>query len=629
MPNLRATLRSVSLVVFAVAVASAQAESKWPFRIVPHDGRPVIDPFAQLTAKGLVRPASKGSDNKESRNLSWFDIDSLTVVPPASDDGDQTILVIDDDGRDRITSNFGKIKLRKGFHRFHLLYASQDGIEVNARALQLDYKGPKQTSWTEVPASMLKHQPHWFWPPENKSPGFDDEGLRQPDKPAEVEDKISARVHTWNLFGNVPSRPEDLRQTTIHHYGSVPQVRPPDGRTLKSESGVVLYGFFDIPADGEYRFRLKSDGVAALVIGDASPRFGQLVLKEEGDEWDVRLAYDGRLAAPVKSFENGMLTFFPRHGSSKHDETSIDVPIPKEIIVDMVRRKDGIAITLPDEPTSKKLDVVFAEGSSGQVRGVIGEAVAIRDEKLVFNYEGEERTVPLERVQGIRFAQTEYTSGRPPKEPVLLVGPPGIHSIPANFVASEGEWSFTFAALGVPEEKRSDPAYSFQLNRVTLRGIDVYGGGAIKLLDLPPEVVSTPLFDLPPPVAFGQLPDGEPLAIGRKKFDSGFAAAPKSSIAFLVGRTFKTLKISLGMASTGSASVRLLADGEAVWSNEELSPSDGVVEVNANIAGRDRIVFEVDFGKQFDVNDLVVFGNPELVRGPAEAEVAANVGDAK
>lgn len=612
-----------SVVALPATAQKQDQQPRYQMRIVPHEGQPIIANAPVITQEGITFQTAAPPAEREERSLSWYDIASSTVVPPISFEGDLTTLVIDDDSRDRVTSNFGKIKLRKGFQRFHLLYASKEDATVADRVLQLDYKGPKQSAWSEVPETMLKHQPHWYWPKENKSPGFDDEGFRLPETPLEVKSNISARVHCWTPFGNVPKRPEDLRQVNLHHYGSIPKVRPPDGRTLAAETGVVLYGLFDVPADGEYRFRLKSDGIASLVFGDYSPRFGQIVLKEEGDEWDADLAYGGRIAAPVTAFSDDIITFAPRHGGSKSDETSIAVPIPRNTIVEMVRRVDGVRTQLPAEPRSETDDVVFAEGSSGAVRGVVGKAIAIRDDKLVFLYEGEEREVSLDRVKGIRFAKSEYTSGRPPTKPVQMVGIVGIHAVPAVLVGDSNHWIYKFKAIGFPEDQQSTADNTFELSLVTLRGIDIYGGGAIGLLDLPPEIVATPLFDLPPPVAFGQLPDGKPLSIGRTKFQKGFAAGPKTSIAFLTGGSFRTLKISVGLASEGAASVRLLADGEPIWANEALKIEDGVVEVQSNIQGKDELKFEVDFGPDFDVNDIVVFGDPELVRGPPAEEVAA------
>lgn len=617
-------VRACGVAAFAlsfVSVSVSAAEPNYSIRITPHEGNAFIANRPRITPDGIEVLGEDGAVDP-AKSLTWYDIDSARIVPPVSENGDATILVIDDDERDRVTTNFGKIKLRKGYHRFHLLYATSESATVEDRVLQLDYKGPKQTSWTELPASMLQHQPHWFWEPETRSKGYDAEGFRTPDVPAEIKGNVSIRAHSWEALGNAPRFVEDLRQTTLTHYGSINTIRPPDAKHGPS-TGCVVYGAFNIPSDGEYRFRLKSDGVSCLVIGDYSPRFSQKLLTEEGDEWDVKLAYDGRLIAPLLSFDKSVLTFGPRTGGSKHDEKSIAVPVSQESLIEIRRRVDGKTVELPSEPVSQTLDVVFATGSSGAVRGVEGKAIAVREDKLVFEYEGEERTVPLDRVQGVRFAPTELTNGRPPAKPVLLAGLPGIGRVPVASFETSDQVEFTFTAIGLETQTSAANKTTFLLGPARLRGFDVYGGGSVNPLDLNPQVASTALLDLPPPLSFGTLPDGQPLTIARKKFSTGFAAGPKTTVTVQTGGAFRACKFSVGLAANGNAAVRVVSGEQVLWEKKDLTEKDGAIEVSVNVSGLDQLSFEVGFGSRFDVGDLVVFGDPQLVRGPATEPVAA------
>lgn len=608
----------IALLAFTLGSASA---SDFPFRIVPVEGRPTIDPLANITADGVTTPKDPSNPEGDKERLSWYGIESVAVVPPTHWSDKEGTLVIDDDGRDRQTSCFGKIRLRKGLHRFEIAYAHTSSNDLGNRSLKLDWKLPESSSWSEVPAAAFSDQPHWRWPDETRSPGFDDEGFRIPDQPSATKPGLGVRRHSWADAGQKPTRVEDLRQIPVHGYGGrIKKVRPPD-RRHGDQMGAVVYGLIKAPADGEYRFRLTADGIAAMFIGDNAPRLAQVALPHQDDDWDVSLAYDGQITAPLKTFDDGVLCFATRHGPSEHDEFFIDIGVPNTLIKTMTRRNETSRDDWPKTVASEGQDILYAEGSSGDVRAVVGEAIAIRDEKFVFRYGGTERTLPLDRVLRVKFATSKYTSGAPPEKPVLLVGPPGSHRVPATLLGHEGFWTYKFAAIGMESKTSEKPGHVFALNRVTLRGIDVFGGGITNLADLSPQITSVGLFDLAPPLSTNEMPDGSPLKIGRTKFEHGYAAGPRTTLRCQLGNAFGKLKLHIGLPAVSStaaaASVTISGDDEVLWKNAELSTKDGLVAVEVDVTGRDDLAIEIDFGPHFDIGDIVVIGRPELLRQQA------------
>lgn len=620
----RAVAVAIALLVLSFQNASA---SDFPFRITPVEGRPRIEPLAHITADGVTIPKDVSNPEGDKELLSWYGTESVTVVPPTHWSDKEGTLVIDDDGRDRQTSCFGKIRLRKGLHRFEIAYAHTSSNDLGNRSLKLDWKLPESSSWSEVPTAAFSDQPDWRWPDETRSPGFDDEGFRIPDQPRATKPGLGVRRHSWADTGQKPTRVEDLRQIPVHGYGGgIKKVRPPD-RRHGAQMGAVVYGLIKAPADGEYRFRLTADGIAAMFIGDSAPRLAQVALPHHGDDWDVSLAYDGQITAPLKTFDDGVLCFASRHGPSEHDEFFIDIGVPKTLIKTMTRHNETSRDDWPETVAAEGQDILYAEGSSGDVRAVVGEAVAIRDEKFVFRYGGTERTLPLDRVLRVKFATSRYTSGAPPEKPVLLVGPPGSHRVPATLLGHEGFWAYKFAAIGVDPSTYETEGNTFALNRVTLRGIDVYGGGITNFADLNPQITSVGLFDLSPPLSTDEMPDGTPLRIGRTKFDHGYAAGPRTTFQCKLGRSFGRLKLNVGLSPTSNtaaaASITIYGDEDVLWQNSNLSSKDGLVVVEADVQSREKLTIEIDFGSHFDVGDIVVLGRPELLRQQTPQSLAA------
>lgn len=617
------SLHRIAVFIVALTSQAAAADPGWFFHVEPVEGRSYTVEAANISDRGFT---AKEDDGQPKPMVAWTDVRRIRVEPPVAWGAEKNnTLVIDDDGRDRVTSNFGKIKLRKGHHRFELAYAHTAAIGRDDVTLQLDYKAPGTSSWTEVPESMLQKQTDWRWADETLSPGFDDEGFRLPDQPTEVTPAVKLRKLSWHNFSAAPSRVVDLKHIPLHRYSGSRKIWSFDvsvNDAIVPEIAGVFSGLLNIPEDGEYRFRLKSDGVAALYIGYRGPRIQERVHVYPEDSWTAKLAYGGKVVGPLTAIESDLLRFDLPHGPSKGSPSIVKLPVARSIVHSIVRL--GInESSLPPVAAEPTQDILYATGGSGSIRGIAGSVTGTKDGKLAFDLGGEERTVPLDRVQAIQFAKTEYTSGKPPASPVLFVDLFGVNSVPSRIVKNVDNWEFDFASIGhsntnANADKPAPP--TFRMKADELRGFHVYGGGAFRLNDLTPTITRTPLFELPPVFSVDQSPNGQPLKIGRTQFESGYAIGPKTTLEYALGGAFKTLRTTIGLqageSKSGAATVRVFVDDDLRFENTNLTSDDEPTEISVNILGCDRLTLEVDFGPQFDVDDVVVIADSELLREP-------------
>lgn len=613
------------IAIFVVALTSqvAAADPGWFFYVEPVEGRSYVVEAANISDRGFT---AKDDDGQLKPMVAWTNIRRIRIEPPVAWGPEKNnTLVIDDDGRDRVTSNFGKIKLRKGHHRFELAYAHTAAVGRDDATLQLDFKAPGSSSWTEVPETMLQKQTDWRWADETLSPGFDDDGFRLPDKPTEAVPALKLRKLSWHNFSAAPSRVSDLKHIPLQRYSGSNAIRPFDVSvkdTNVPEIVGVFSGLLNIPTDGEYRFRLKSDGIAAFFIGYRGPRIQERVHVYPEDSWTAKLAYGGKVVGPLTAIENSVLRFELPHGPSKGNPNIVKLPVARSIVSSLVRH--GVdESSLPPVTSEPTQDILYATGGSGSVRGIAGSVTGTNDGTLLFDLGGEERTVPLDRVQAIQFAKTEYTSGKPPASPVLFVDLFGVNSVPGRIIKNVDNWDFQFASIGHEKSTTGATEFNaptFSMKADELRGFHVYGGGAFRLNDLTPTITRTPLFELPPVFSVDQSPNGQPLKIGRTQFESGYAIGPKTTLEYSLGSAFKTLRTTIGLqageSKSGAATVRVFVDDDLRFENTNLTVDDGPTEVSVNILGCEQLRLEVDFGPQFDVDDVVVIADSELLREP-------------
>ena len=588
------------------AAAPAPTVTDWRYEVVPVSGEPSLVTDLKVTADGL----SAGD-----LTAGWAGVRRVELVPP---DGwtEATRLVLEGvgGGNGEPVTTEGSVLLSGddgGYHRVHLAYLHYAGPP----ALTVEFKGGKIPDWQPVPGSLLyRAREGNSWGPETNSPGLTESGARRPDKPTSLKRGLSLRVHRWQDVEDEPLRVRDLRGVPLVGYATAPSLTVPDefrDEPLAERFACVFGGLIRCPFKGETElsFRVTAGGPVKMWVGDWPPDLPQRTAPPTAEEWDAELAEGGFLRGALDGFADGVLTVRPLLGVSEgENETGVPrVPVRRGAVRSLWRSVIGEPVERVEEPPDA--DVLYAAGRSGDVRGVAGTLKAVGGEDLTFELNGEDRTVPLGRVRGVVFARTPLNdptakSEGGPRVVLDLVGRGRVPGTPESF---DGE-AFVFRPLG------GGPAVS--VHRRYVDRLEVAGGRSVYLTRLPYEAERTPYFDLPPALLVNEGPGGSAVRVGSGRFREYFAVGPRTRLTFQTGGAFDRLTATVGMAAgfEGDASVRVLAGEEVLFERASVTAGGGAVPVDVDVRGREAVTLEADFGAGGDVEDLVVWGDPTLVR---------------
>jgi hypothetical protein len=150
--------------------------------------------------------------------------------------------------------------------------------------------------------------------------------------------------------------------------------------------------------------------------------------------------------------------------------------------------------------------------------------------------------------------------------------------------------------------------------------IDFLNGRVTYLTDLKPtKVEQTPYFGRLIPYQINKSLTGGPLVLSDGTITRGIAVHSRCVLTYDVSTGFDRFKTKLGFqqpeGQLGRVSARVLGDGKVLYENADARGDQPPVEIDVPTVGLKTLVLEIDFGKDQDVGDRVVWGNPRLLRG--------------
>ncbi|QDU61118.1 NPCBM/NEW2 domain protein [Planctomycetes bacterium Pan216] len=244
--------------------------------------------------------------------------------------------------------------------------------------------------------------------------------------------------------------------------------------------------------------------------------------------------------------------------------------------------------------------IVVREGVSHEITGGVN---ALDEEALHFSLDGEEIPVPKERLHAVYLKGPEIDV----RSQASLRDRDGNHWRVRELTFREGRLHFAIA----PEV-----AVELPLER-TVR-LDFSGDRIRFLSDLDPTVVQhTPFFDVVWPVHRDQNARGEALRVAGQAFGKGLLVHSRTVLEFDVTGDYRVFEAALGIEESagpfGDAMVRVGLDGRQLreW---RIKAGEAPVNISVEIAGKQRMTLEVDFGLGLDVGDYVVFGNARIMK---------------
>lgn len=609
-------------------------------RVTVSDGRVTITPSE----------GEGGGAEGEPRTLAMEDVEAIELSAAdggAGSGGDGDVALIEHDGFHPATAKSGSVKLRKGLHRIVLPYWQHLG----AYGLALEWSGP-EVDRQPVPPQVMRHVMPKAGETEPVGGGFDKEGFRLPENPEKVRSRLryalmippEGKALAWGGLEVFKSLKVLRRGTTdtIQHTLSDRQV----------DFGLVIAGYVDVPRDGEYTFYLTSDDGAALYFGQ-TPRLyaGAFDDALKGDSpaaaakvnlWTLDLRGGGRLVGALASFDDATVKVSLPLGEGKGDEGGLTLDVPVRRVAAMWRGDVGMGAKSPVARGEEAADVdtvyvtaeaAAAPGGEGAgdantpvQRSVSGQVMGIGEGSLLFEYRGDTRKINLDRVLGVvlNAGTGGAAAGMGDTEQGKLYQTlhlTGGQTIPGHLV-----WLGAASDEGEAATVRFEPLWDGELTvaREHVEAVRVRNGRLVRLVTLEPAAVEhVPFFDLAMPPRFNEALDGGPLRMSDNSQPArGIAVHSKTALHYRLHGTFTRLRGGLGLlregTSLGDIEARIVGDGKVLWSRESLTAGDGVVPVEVDVTGVDRLELVVDFGAGQHVGDRAAWVDPVLLRPSAK-----------
>ena len=272
----------------------------------------------------------------------------------------------------------------------------------------------------------------------------------------------------------------------------------------------------------------------------------------------------------------------------------IDLPLDEAAALVPAGADDDDGGASGGRPASDEVRLANGDELSGFVTG-------LQDGRLTVEADdGGPVEVALEDVRRLRFADTGVEAEPREAAARVLLTDDSELAVGAFEAVAGGfrvEWRGREATLAVADVSAAEPA----------------GGAVAWLADLAPTSVEHApyLTAASPPRVFPGLGTAEARDV---------VAHSRTTLTFDLppggwGRLVTAVSID-GDRPRGDAAVRVLADGEAVFTRDSLTAADGVVPVSADLpAGAATVTLVVDYGRLLDVQDRVRWRRPALVRG--------------
>jgi hypothetical protein len=139
------------------------------------------------------------------------------------------------------------------------------------------------------------------------------------------------------------------------------------------------------------------------------------------------------------------------------------------------------------------------------------------------------------------------------------------------------------------------------------------------LSDLAPsKVEETPFFGHRLPWRRNASLLGEPLRMDGRNYDRGVAVHSRCILTYELSGRYSTFETAVGFddASKGKGRVecRVFADGHELYGNPDLKASGPPVQLKLPVSGAEQLRLLVDFGKEQDTGDRVIWANARLYR---------------
>lgn len=549
---------------------------------------------------------------KTVQKVNLFDVTSYQFIPPTLPQNVSQLLIDGEKPSYATGPRTAKVKLRKGFHRFTLPYYHTIGLAK----LDITLSGPNMKK-AEVPKELLYRVNPEVREIPSKDYLVDKEGYRLPLNLKKTEQNVSYRLMEWKPPEEVKSI-YDLKIIPVKNYGVSPRLALLTRRSA-IHFGIVYEYVINIPEDGEYTFSIETDKNSKLkLFVGAYPR--ELYKQAKGKQntgWQVIFSEQGELTGELKQWNQEQAVF-----SVFVVDKELDVSLKPEAVHELWKLQSDPkkAWRADRKGESETEDSAYVLSKDGNVHRVSGEVLGIKDKNLLFHYQEQEREVNLDRVVGLVLhkKRLKTESNLALQSLVSLLG--NAH-IPGQVQLEKG----STVVIKMPWGDQ------FALPKEYLASVKTINARSVPLTEIKPDTVTqVPFFNQVYPYQINKSFSGQPLKIGEKVFQQGLCVHSRTELVYSLGENFEKFHTALGLqegsGELGNVAVKVVADGKTLYENQEFTSETKQEPLSLDVTGCQTLTLIVDFGKDQDVGDRFVWGDPKLIRATPK-ELAATKND--
>lgn len=231
----------------------------------------------------------------------------------------------------------------------------------------------------------------------------------------------------------------------------------------------------------------------------------------------------------------------------------------------------------------------------------------VRAREILVDFTGTERTLPLERVYGMVFAQR---SGAPPPSQALPLVRLGLrrHEPVVGRLAAMDQQDLTLVLAEGGE---------LRFPREQVMRMRVRSPRCVFLSDLEPaRVEQTPALERVWPWVRDQAPGGQPIRLGGVAYEHGLVLIPRTRLSFAVPPGFARFETTVGLEDRagpkGHAVFRILGDDKVLFDSGPFPYGTPPKPVSLDVRSVKTLTLEADFGDHLDLGDHCVFADARM-----------------
>ncbi len=545
-------------------------------------------------------------EDQSPREVPLMDIDRVQLADREAVKPEPVKPLIDNDGGHAMVAKKGTIKLRKGLHRFTLLYvqgSSEFGLTMNV----MDPNNVVR----EMAGPLLHHVPDGGKQPLPQ--GTDDQGFRLPEDPSQIAEQVRYTYHTNSaeqrgFLTNV----RHLADMDVQAEGLTDRISV-DLKQHDVKFGFIFTGYLMVELDGEYTFTLTSDDGSQFFFGPG-PDYLQNTTPFDPEapvgDWRVSLSDGYQVIGKPVGWDDAGLTLQANQG-----DRPFTITLPSDQITQMIAGQTPTETdeAQPDEldtsDASADQDTVYVASESGKVQRVSGMVLGIEGDAIAFRFQEADRKIKLNKIRGLVLAGRDGVSGSSGFHQAFILK--AGHRIPGTLKTSD--------STDVRLETVWGEHLEIPVTEVT--SIQSRNGRLVYVSDLTPRrVEQTAYFDRVIPYRSDLAANGTPIKLigSDDEYERGISTHARTVLQYELAKNYNAFKCTLGLQDgigrLGDAHVRVLGDGEVLFELASLKAEAGPQILDLDVSDVDVLTLETDFGAGQDVGDHVGWAGARLFR---------------